>query len=133
MPKNVKSRNPSPRQSGQHGRAPDPTGRPLPILRRFGPGGNAFAVDADKKKANLHRLKRIEGQIRGVHDMVQQNRYCADILIQIAAAQKSLSGVARQLLANHLKHCVAHEIRAGGAQADTACDELLKLISHLDH
>ena len=133
MPKNVKSRNLEPRPAGQHGNSSDPADRPLPKLRRFGPGGNAFAVDADKKRANLHRLKRIEGQIRGVHEMVQQDRYCADILIQIAAAQKSLSGVARQLLANHLKHCVAHEIRAGGAQADAACDELVKLISHLDH
>ncbi len=133
MPKNVKSRNLEPRPAGQHGGSPGPAQGPLPILRRFGPGGNAFAVDADKKRANLHRLKRIEGQIRGVHEMVQQDRYCADILIQIAAAQKSLSGVARQLLANHLKHCVAHEIRAGGAQADVACEELVKLISHLDH
>ncbi len=133
MPKNIKSRNPKPRTSGQLGSLADPADQPLPVLPRFGPGGNALAVDANKKKANLHRLRRIEGQIRGVHDMVQQDRYCADILIQIAAVQKSLSGVARQLLANHVKHCVAHGIRVGGAQADAACDELLKLISHLDH
>ncbi len=101
-------------------------------LNRVGSGGKALAVDPDKKIGNLHRLKRIEGQIRGLHDMVQRDRYCADILIQIAAVQKSLASVARQVLGNHLKHCVSQNIRAGGAQADAACEELLKLLSHID-
>lgn len=101
-------------------------------VNRIGSGGRALAVDPDKKIGNLHRLKRIEGQIRGLHDMVQNDRYCADILIQIAAVQKSLASVARQVLGNHLKHCVSQKIRAGGAQADAACEELLKLMSHID-
>ena len=130
MSKKLKQRTSKPRTPGQHGRSAD---QDLLGLQQFGPGGKALAVDADKKRANLHRLRRIEGQIRGLHDMVQQDRYCADILIQIAAVQKSLSGVARQLLGNHVKHCVTHAIRAGGAQAEAACDELLKLVSHLDH
>ncbi len=132
MPKNVKSRTSKLRSSGPHSGSTAPADRHQPVLNRFGSGGKALAVDADKKNANLHRLRRIEGQIRGLHDMVRQERYCADILIQIAAVQKSLSGVARQLLGNHVKHCVTHAIRAGGAQADAACAELLKLVSHLD-
>lgn len=101
-------------------------------LRHVGSGGHALAVDPDRKIDNLHRLRRIEGQIRGLQDMVRQDRYCADILIQVAAVQKSLASVARQVLANHLKHCVSQNIRAGGAQADAACEELLKLMSHMD-
>ena len=104
----------------------------LPVVNQVGPGGRALEVDPERKNSNLHRLKRIEGQIRGLQEMVRQDRYCADILIQIAAVQKSLASVGRQVLGNHLKHCVSHGIRAGGAAADAACEELLKLVSHID-
>ncbi len=101
-------------------------------LHRIGSGGTARAVDPNTKISNLHRLKRIEGQIRGLHDMVEQDRYCADILIQISAVHKSLASVARKLLGHHLKHCVSHNIRAGGALADAAYEELLQLVCHID-
>jgi DNA-binding FrmR family transcriptional regulator len=101
-------------------------------LKPVGPGGNALAVDRDVKTGNLHRLKRIEGQIRGLQNMVRQERYCADIFIQISAVQKSLSSIRRKLLSNHLKHCLTHAIRAGGNQADQAREEILRLLSQID-
>lgn len=66
---------------------------------------HAVAVEADIKKANLTRLRRIEGQIRGLQGMVEEERYCADIIVQIASVQEALRGVSRALMKNHLKHC----------------------------
>ena len=66
---------------------------------------HAVAVEPEVKDANLKRLRRIEGQIRGIHKMVEEDRYCPDIITQIASAQQALRGVGRQLLRNHLKHC----------------------------
>src|ERR1700693_483837 len=65
----------------------------------------AVAVDPEIKASNQKRLSRIEGQIRGLQRMVSEDRYCADILTQIASVQEALSGVGRQLLRNHLRHC----------------------------
>lgn len=93
-----------------------------------GAGRRALAVDPDIKINNLHRLRRIEGQIRGLQKMVEGDRYCADILIQIASVQKSLQGVAMELWRNHLNYCVSHAIRAGGTQAEAAREELLQLL-----
>ena len=89
---------------------------------------HAAAVDPDIKAANLARLKRVEGQIRGIQRMVESDRYCADILDQVAAAQQALRAVARELMRNHLKHCAADALRAGGKTADSMCDELLELM-----
>ena len=74
------------------------------------------------------RLRRIEGQVRGLQKMVEEDRYCADIITQIASVQEALRGVARQLMRNHLKHCAASAIRQGEGEADAMYDELLDLV-----
>ena len=73
---------------------------------------------ANVKDANLKRLRRLEGQIRGLQKMVDEDRYCPDIITQIASVQEALRGVGRQLLRNHLKHCATTAIRKGAAEAD---------------
>jgi DNA-binding FrmR family transcriptional regulator len=92
------------------------------------PGRKAKAVDADVKVRNLNRLRRIEGQVRGLQAMVEGDRYCADILIQVASVQEALRAVSRELMRNHLKHCVASAIREGGAEADRVYDEVVELM-----
>jgi len=62
----------------------------------------AAGVDAELKAANMNRLKRIEGQVRGLRKMVEDDRYCADILVQVASVQEALRGVGRNLMKNHL-------------------------------
>ena len=69
----------------------------------------------------LRRLRRIEGQVRGVHRMVEQDTYCIEVLTQISAATKALEAVALALLDEHLSHCVTDAIHTGG---DTAADKL---------
>ena len=88
----------------------------------------ATGVDADVKDRNLKRLRRIEGQIRGVQKMVEDERYCADIMTQISAVHEALRAVAHELMRNHLKHCAAAAIRSGGTDADAMYDELLGLM-----
>ena len=82
----------------------------------------------DKQKIET-RLRRIEGQVRGIHKMVEEDRYCADIITQIASVQEALRGVGRNLIKNHLHHCAAKAIRSGNAQESEAMySELLDLI-----
>src|SRR3954471_22666207 len=88
----------------------------------------AVAVDADTKSRNLKRLRRIEGQVRGLQKMIDDDRYCADILTQISSVHEALRGVGRELMRNHLKHCASGAIRAGGKQADGMYDELVDLM-----
>lgn len=93
----------------------------------------SVGVDPELKESNRHRLRRIEGQIRGLQKMVEEDRYCADIIVQIASVQEALRGVARNLMKNHLHHCAAKAL-ASGKPKDTAAmyDELLELIyTHL--
>ncbi len=85
-------------------------------------------MDPDIKDRTTKRLRRIEGQVRGLQKMVDEERYCADILTQISSVHEALRGVARELLRNHLKHCAATAIRAGDAQADAMYDELVELV-----
>jgi DNA-binding FrmR family transcriptional regulator len=89
---------------------------------------HAEKVDPGIKAANLRRLRRIEGQVRGLQKMVEEDRYCADIVTQVASVQEALRGVGRQLMRNHLKHCAATAIRKGEAEADAMYDELLELV-----
>jgi len=96
-----------------------------------GPGGRAVGVDASMKAANITRLKRSEGQVRGIVRMVEQDRYCADVIIQIAAAQESLRAVAKNLLKNHLKHCARAALKAGEAEADAMCNELMDVMGKI--
>jgi DNA-binding FrmR family transcriptional regulator len=88
----------------------------------------AVGVDAEIKDRNLKRLRRIEGQVRGLQKMVEEDRYCADILVQIASVQEALRGVGRELMRNHLKHCAAQAIRTGPAEAEAMYDELIELM-----
>jgi DNA-binding FrmR family transcriptional regulator len=92
-------------------------------------GRKATGVDAELKAANLNRLRRIEGQVRGLQKMVEEDRYCADILVQMAAVQEALRGVGRTVMKHHLQHCATKAI-ASGKPKDAAemYDELLELI-----
>ena len=91
-------------------------------------GRKAVAVDPAAKTRNLNRLKRIEGQVRGLQRMVEDDRYCADILTQVSSVQEALRAVGRELMRNHLKHCAAQAIRAGGTSADAMYEELVDLM-----
>jgi DNA-binding FrmR family transcriptional regulator len=88
----------------------------------------AVAVDPDAKSRNVKRLRRIEGQVRGLQKMVEEDRYCADILTQISSVQEALRAVGRELMRNHLKHCATTAIRSGPAEAEPMYDELLDLM-----
>lgn len=88
----------------------------------------AAAVDPDIKERNLKRLRRIEGQIRGLQKMVEDDRYCADIMTQISSVHEALRSVGRELMRNHLKHCASTAIAAGSDKADAMYDELLELM-----
>ena len=75
------------------------------------------------------RLRRIEGQVRGLQKMVEEERYCADVLMQLSSVQEALRGVGRALLHNHLKHCASEAIRSGDpAKADAMYEELMELM-----
>ena len=92
-------------------------------------GRKAVGVDPELKASNLRRLSRIEGQIRGLQRMVEEDRYCADILMQVTSAQEALRAVARSLMRNHLAHCATHAIRNGSEdEREAMYDELLGLI-----
>src|SRR5690242_16392150 len=88
----------------------------------------AAGVDPDIKSRNITRLRRIEGQLRGLQKMVNEDRYCADILTQISSVQEALRGVGKELMRNHLKHCATGAIRGGGDEADRMYDEIVDLM-----
>lgn len=92
------------------------------------PARRALAVDPDAKSRNLNRLRRIEGQVRGLQRMVEDDRYCADILTQVSSVQEALRGVGRELMRNHLRHCATGAIKVGGTEADAMYDELVDLM-----
>jgi DNA-binding FrmR family transcriptional regulator len=96
-------------------------------------GRKAAGVDPEIKAANRHRLRRIEGQIRGLQKMVEEDRYCPDVITQVASVQEALRSVARNLMRNHLHHCATKALRSGKKQeAEAMYDELLDLIyAHL--
>jgi DNA-binding FrmR family transcriptional regulator len=74
----------------------------------------------DNKDAHLKRLRRIEGQVRGLQRMVEADTYCIDVLTQVSAATRALESFALALLDEHLGHCVAQAIAAGGAEGEDA-------------
>jgi DNA-binding FrmR family transcriptional regulator len=103
---------------------------PCACAARPGDGTHATAVEPEIKRAVLTRLRRIEGQVRGLQKMVDEERYCADVLTQVSSVQEALRGVGRSLLHNHLKHCATQAIRSGDpGQADAMYDELMELMS----
>ena len=102
------------------------------VGRKPGPGGKAFGTDEKIKAANLRRLQRIEGQIRGIQKMVEEDRYCADVLMQLSAVCKAMKAVGTEVLRNHLRHCATHAIKAGPKEAEAMYDELLDLMRKND-
>ncbi|RMH24251.1 MAG: metal-sensitive transcriptional regulator [Planctomycetota bacterium] len=88
----------------------------------------ATNVCAEDRAKNLARLKRIEGQVRGIAQMVEQDRYCVDVLTQIAAVQSAMRSVGKELLRHHLKHCVADAAKLGQTEFEEASDELIELL-----
>ncbi|MEP6650937.1 MAG: metal-sensitive transcriptional regulator [Lapillicoccus sp.] len=85
----------------------------------------------DTKDAQLRRLRRIEGQVRGLQRMVEQDAYCIEVLTQISAATKALEAVAIGLLEEHMSHCVTQAIHAGGQEADDKIKEASAAIARL--
>ena len=89
---------------------------------------HGYITDKDKY---LNRLRRIEGQARGIHKMVAEEKYCIDILTQISALKSALDAVPVGLLDDHLTHCVVDAARAGGAEADVKIKEATDAIARL--
>lgn len=85
----------------------------------------------DKKVDYLKRLRRIEGQARGLQRMVEEDQYCIDILTQVSAMTKALQSVSLGLLDDHLNHCVVDAARAGGAESDAKIREASEAIARL--
>ncbi len=79
----------------------------------------------------LKRLRRVEGQVRGLAQMVEDDRYCIDVLTQISAVNKALQSVAVGLLDDHLRHCVADAVAAGGPEADQKLTEATAAVARL--
>ena len=101
-------------------------------------GGMLTTMDAivrrgysEDKESVLKRLRRIEGQIRGLQRMVEEDRYCIDILEQISAATRALQSVALQLLEGHMGHCVAEAVKSGGDEATEKLSEASAAIARL--
>jgi len=89
---------------------------------------HAVHVPSETKDALAKRLRRIEGQVRGLQKMVAEERYCADVLVQIASVQEALRSVGKLLLQNHLTHCVSSAIRSGDAEdGERVVTELVEL------
>ena len=85
----------------------------------------------DNKQAVLKRLRRVEGQVRGLQRMVEEDTYCIDVLTQVSAATKALQAVAMALLGDHLDHCVRNAIAAGGPDANDKVREATAAIERL--
>jgi DNA-binding FrmR family transcriptional regulator len=85
----------------------------------------------ENKDAYLQRLRRIEGQVRGLQRMIDEDKYCIDILTQISAATKALESVALGLLEEHLGHCVAQAVAEGGDTANEKVKEASQAIARL--
>ncbi|MCE7080282.1 metal-sensitive transcriptional regulator [Streptomyces sp. ST2-7A] len=90
--------------------------------------GHGYSGD---KEAHLKRLRRIEGQIRGLHRMVDEDAYCIDVLTQVSASTKALQSFALQLLEEHLRHCVGRAAVEGGPEADAKVAEATAAIARL--
>jgi len=79
----------------------------------------------------LRRLRRVEGQVRGLHRMVEEDTYCIDVLTQVSATTRALESVALLLLDDHLSHCVAHAVAEGGEAGDEKLKEASAAIARL--
>ena len=103
------------------------------VWRRHTVGGYSNHMTGyDSKKDDLQRrLRRVEGQVQGLQRMVDQDRYCIDVLTQIAAATKALQSVAVGLLEDHLRHCVTEAVAKGGREADDKVAEATAAVQRL--
>jgi CsoR family transcriptional regulator, copper-sensing transcriptional repressor len=90
----------------------------------------AHGYDSNKEGVQ-NRLRRIEGQVRGLQRMVDEDRYCIEILEQVSAASRALRSVALELLDDHMAHCVADAVRDGGEEASAKLDEAAAAIARL--
>ena len=90
--------------------------------------GRTKERSAEEVKKLIHRLNRIEGQIRGIRGMVEKDAYCIDILTQASAAAAALNAFSRELLSAHIRTCVAQDIRAG---KDETIDELVSILQKM--
>jgi DNA-binding FrmR family transcriptional regulator len=86
---------------------------------------------SDRKDNYTKRLRRIEGQVRGISKMIDEDKYCIDILTQISAVNSALQSVALGLLEEHLGHCVSHAVAEGGEEADKKLAEASAAIARL--
>jgi len=92
------------------------------------PGAHGYSAN---KENYAKRLRRIEGQVRGIAKMIDEDKYCIDVLTQISAVNSALQSVALGLLEEHLGHCVAHAAAEGGAEADRKLAEASAAIARL--
>jgi CsoR family transcriptional regulator, copper-sensing transcriptional repressor len=86
---------------------------------------------SERKTDHLRRLRRIEGQIRGLQQMIEKDEYCIDVLTQISAATRALQAVSVNLVDEHLRHCVTDAIAKGGTTADEKISEASSAIARL--
>jgi DNA-binding FrmR family transcriptional regulator len=91
-------------------------------------GEHGYSKDKD---AHLKRLRRIEGQVRGLQRLVEEDVYCIDVLTQVSASTKALQSFALQLLEEHLRHCVAHAAKDGGTEMDDKVQEATAAVARL--
>jgi DNA-binding FrmR family transcriptional regulator len=91
----------------------------------------SLGVDPAVKDRNLKRLRRIEGQVRGLQKMIDDDRYCADIMTQISSVHEALRAVGRELMRNHLKHCATSATQTGNGEAEPMYDELIEMMYKL--
>jgi len=90
---------------------------------------HAVRLEPEIRDKALARLKRIEGQVRGIHRMIEDERYCADVLTQISSVQEALRGVGKLMMRNHLEHCITDALRSGDAvEAERTYQEVLDLM-----
>jgi DNA-binding FrmR family transcriptional regulator len=105
------------------------TSSPCACGARSGDEHEAVGVDPEAKHAIGSRLRRIEGQVRGLQKMVEEERYCADVLMQMSSVQEALRSVGRELLHNHLKHCATEAIRSEDpVKTEAMYEELMELM-----
>jgi DNA-binding FrmR family transcriptional regulator len=107
--------------------AADPA-EPVGAARQSPPGPHGYSA---QRESHIRRLRRIEGQIRGLQRMVEQDVYCIDILTQVSASTKALQSFALSLLEEHLRHCVAEAVSHGGPEGDDKVAEATAAIARL--
>jgi DNA-binding FrmR family transcriptional regulator len=102
------------------------------LVAHAGSGGSIMAGYQQDKAALLKRLSRVEGQVRGIARMIEEDRYCVDVLDQVSAVTSALQKVALQLMREHLDHCVAEAVRSdedgGRAKLDEAATAIERLV-----